>query len=95
VNIIVRYQITCTVLSADQSRIEKVGLVEDGSATNIYNYLLTTEEVNNIINQGHKCFFVDRFGASVEVSGFDNSFIRSDPDGIKYNNLRALPHCRV
>ena len=82
-------------MSHDDSRIERVGLVVEGGPTNVYNDLLTTEEVNGLINQGHQCFFVDRFGARQDVSGFRDDFIRSDPDGIKYNNLRELPHCRV
>lgn len=90
----VSYQIVCKNLSTDRGRIEKVGLVEEGSPTDPAKILADASYVNTLIKQGHTCFFVNEAGNKVSVHDYDGKFIRTAPDDTKGNNLRHLRDCR-
>ena len=89
------YQIVCKNLSSNNSRIEKVGLVNEGQPTNRATKIITPNEANGLLEQGDKCFFVNEDGDKVYVSTFGDNFIKTNPDGIKHNNLRELRDCRI
>lgn len=88
------YQIVCKNLSADRSRIERVGLVEESQLTDPAQDIVEAGRVNKLINDGHTCFFVDEDGQRVDVHDYDGKFIRTSPDDTKGNNLRHLRDCR-
>lgn len=89
------YQIVCKNLSTDGSKIEKVGLVEEGFPTDPAKIIVDASRVNALIKEGHTCFFVDEAGKKVEVHDYDGKFIRTNPDDTKGNNLRHLRDCRA
>ncbi|HZS74060.1 MAG TPA: DUF3892 domain-containing protein [Candidatus Nitrosotalea sp.] len=88
------YEIVCKTLTSDQSRIERVGLIESGGSANTASSSATPAQINESISKGHKYFFTNDAGMRVEVDRFENDFIRTKPDGILRGNLRHLRNCR-
>lgn len=80
-------------MTSDGERIDHVGLVEEGQPTTSAKYKETPKELNQLISSGNKCFFVNEKGDRVEVAELGDKFIKTNPDGIKHNNLRELRDC--
>lgn len=89
------YQIVCKNLTGDGSRIEKVGLVEEGQPADPARDIVDASRVNELIKAGHTCFFVNEAGSRVRVHDYDGRFIRTGPDDTKGNNLRHLRDSRA
>ncbi|MEM3008181.1 MAG: DUF3892 domain-containing protein [Candidatus Nitrosotenuis sp.] len=90
---ITTYQIVCKRLTTNGERIDHVGLVEEGKPTSHAQYKKTPKELNQLIRSGHRCFFVNEKGNRVGVTELGDNFIKTEPDGIKHNNLRELRDC--
>ncbi|KAG2474972.1 MAG: hypothetical protein NPMRIOTA_400002 [Nitrosopumilales archaeon] len=68
-------------------------MVIAGHSTDKYEEFLPIVHLNNLLSEGHSCYFINK-GFGMEVSGFENGFIIKDPDGIKNKNIRELGNCR-
>jgi len=64
-----------------------------GHPTDAYEAFLPIEHLNNLLSEGHTCYFVNK-GFGMEVLGFKDGFIIMDPHGIKNKNIRELGNCR-
>lgn len=87
------YQIVCKNLTSDQSKIEKVGLVESGKPTKLAQLAKTPKQINDMIGGNDKCFVTDEAGVEAEVIQFGDDFIRTKGDKTIKNNLLHLRDC--
>lgn len=83
-------QIVCKNLK-DNGSINKVGLANPGNK--YAKFAKTPKEVNDMIDEGTKCFFTDEKGDVAEVEQLGDDFIRTKPDGKTHNNLSHLRDC--
>ena len=89
----VDYRIVCKNLSSDESHIVKVGLIEPNGDPKTADFSKTPKEVNQMIENGNRCFFTLENGREAEVEQFGDDFIKTKADGILKNNLRNLRNC--
>ncbi len=87
------YQIVCQVLNSDKSRIERIGIIGPNGNKEKADKVISRQRTNEILNSGHKIFFTNEEKKRAQVSEFGEGFIKTDPDGVKYNNLRKLRGC--
>lgn len=88
------YRIVCKNLSSDESHIVKVGLIKPNGDPKKADFSKTPKEVNQMIENGDRCFFTLVEGKETEVDQFGDDFIRTKADGTVKNNLRNLRDCR-
>ena len=87
-----QYMIICITLSSDQNNIERVGLTSD-SFSNIVRRFATPKELNQLLQNGDKCYFTGMYGQRAEVEPYGDDFIRTSGDKTLINNLRHLHRC--
>jgi len=87
------YRIVCKVLATGGGHIEKVGITDKQSGDRATDSA-TPKKINELIENGHKCFVTNEVGKQVEVIQFGDIFITTKADGEIRNNLRHLRDCK-
>ena len=88
------YRIVCKNLSSDESHIVRVGLIKPNGDPDKADFSKTPKQVNQMIENGDRCFFTLEGGKEAEVTQFGDDFITTKADGTIKNNLRNLRTCR-
>ena len=87
------YRIVCKNLNSEKTHILKVGLIKPNGDPEKADFSKTPKEVNQMIEDGNRCFFTLESGKDVEVEQFGDDFIRTKADGTLKNNLGYLRNC--